>query len=91
MPFCIIRALSVVEVPDHKNLLATWRLYGYGPASPVGRYIVEKPLTARQLRRLPEICRTGSSNPWCGVVARTASRASPATTPGTPGHSGEFS
>lgn len=41
-----------IEVQDHKNLLAAWRLYG-GPVSLVGRFIVEKPLTASQLRRLP--------------------------------------
>jgi hypothetical protein len=51
MSFFVFRALAVVEVPDHKNLLAAWRLYG--PASPVGRFVVKKPLTASQIRRLP--------------------------------------
>jgi hypothetical protein len=40
-----------IEVPDHKNLIAAWRLYGHTPL--VGRFTVRKPLTASQLRRLP--------------------------------------
>jgi len=46
-------ASAIIEVPDHKNLLAAWRLHG-GPGTLVGRFIVGKPLTASQLSRLPE-------------------------------------
>lgn len=38
---------------DSRNLLAAWKLYG-GPDTPAGRFIVHKPLTPAQLRRLPE-------------------------------------
>ena len=44
---------ATVTVPNHKNLLAAWKQYG-GPLSVVGRFIVEKPLTESQLRRLPK-------------------------------------
>jgi hypothetical protein len=44
---------ATIKVPNHKNLLAAWKQYG-GPLSLVGRFIVEKPLTASQLRRLPK-------------------------------------
>jgi hypothetical protein len=44
---------GTIEVPDHKSLLAAWREYG-GPLCFVRRFIVGKPLTASQLRRLPE-------------------------------------
>lgn len=46
---------ATIEVPDHKNLLAAWMLHGPGTGSLVRfRFIVGKPLTASQLRRLPE-------------------------------------
>jgi hypothetical protein len=51
MSFMHITQTATIKVPDHKNLLAAWRLYGPGPL--VGRFIVEKPLTASQFRRLP--------------------------------------
>lgn len=44
---------TTIEVPNHKSLLAAWKEHG-GPFSLVGRFIVKKPLTAAQLRRLPE-------------------------------------
>lgn len=47
---------TIIEVPDHKNLLAAWMLHG-GPGTLVGRFIVERPLTASQLRRLPAASR----------------------------------
>jgi hypothetical protein len=45
---------ATIEVPDHNSLLGAWRTYGgVGPFCPVGRFIVKKPLTASQLKRLP--------------------------------------
>lgn len=44
---------GTIEVPDLKSLIAAWRTYG-GPFCMVRRFIVEKPLTASQLRLLPE-------------------------------------
>ena len=52
MAFMLIDRSTTIEVADHKNLLAAWRLHG-GPLTLVGRFIVRKPLTASQLRRLP--------------------------------------
>jgi hypothetical protein len=43
---------GTIEVPDLKSLIAAWRTYG-GPFCMVRRFIVEKPLTASQLHRLP--------------------------------------
>ncbi len=43
---------ATIEVPTDKDLLSAWRLYG-GPGTLVGRFVVEKPLTDAQLRRLP--------------------------------------
>lgn len=47
---------GTVEVPDHKSLRAAWKTFGGpfgGPFCMVRRFIVEKPLTASQLRQLP--------------------------------------
>jgi hypothetical protein len=52
MAFMLIEATSTVTVADHKSLLTAWKIHG-GPGSLVGRFIVEKPLTRSQLRRLP--------------------------------------
>jgi hypothetical protein len=41
---------TVVTVPDYKNLLAAWREYGH--TGLVGRFVVNKPPTPAQLRRL---------------------------------------
>jgi hypothetical protein len=43
---------GTIEVPDLKSLMAAWRTYG-GPFCMDRRFIVEKPLTVSQLRRLP--------------------------------------
>ena len=51
MSFLLVTTPATIEVPTYKDLLAAWRLYGPGPI--VGRFIVEKPLTEAQLRRLP--------------------------------------
>jgi len=54
MTICTIHATTTISVPDHRNLLATWRAYR-NPlcASLLGSLHVEKPLTEAQLRRLP--------------------------------------
>jgi hypothetical protein len=54
MSYCLITALSTVEVEDHKNLLGVWPTY----KDPhklllISSFIVKKPLTASQRRRLP--------------------------------------
>jgi hypothetical protein len=43
---------AIVKAPNHKSLMHAWRTYG-GPLTLVGRFVVEKPLTEAQLRRLP--------------------------------------
>ncbi len=51
MSYMQVKSSATIEVPDHKGLLAAWKLYGPGPL--VGRFIVNEPLTKAQLRRLP--------------------------------------
>jgi len=51
MSYRVTRA-ATVEVPNLHSLLAAWKTYG-GPGTLVGRFVVRKPLTASQLRRLP--------------------------------------
>lgn len=51
MYFRIIKAASVVEVEDHRNLRAAWEDYGW--TGLVASFKCRKPLTARQIRRLP--------------------------------------
>lgn len=48
-----IQPLTVVTAQDHKGLLELWKRYG-GFGSLVGTFIVKKPLTDAQYRRLPE-------------------------------------
>jgi len=62
MTFMRIQRSTTIEVPDHKNLLAAWRLHG-GPGTLVGRFIVDKPLTASQLSRLPEALKARLCSP----------------------------
>jgi hypothetical protein len=54
MSYCRITALSTVEVSDHKNLLGVWPTYK-DPRTLllISSFVVTKPLTAAQLRRLP--------------------------------------
>lgn len=52
MTYTLVSRSATIEVPDHKNLLAAWRIHG-GPLSLVGSWVVKKPLTSAQLRRLP--------------------------------------
>jgi hypothetical protein len=54
MSYCRITALSSIEVSDHKNLLAIWRLYRDPLAlGLISSFTVTKPLTLSQRRRLP--------------------------------------
>jgi hypothetical protein len=47
------RETLTIPVADHKSLLIAWRMHG-GPQSPVSlRFILAKPLTYAQFRRLP--------------------------------------
>jgi len=45
--------LAAIHVSNEQDARAAWRVYG-GPASIVGTFVCESPLTARQLRRLPK-------------------------------------
>jgi hypothetical protein len=45
--------LATIEVSDHAGLRAAWRLHGCS-ATLVDRFVVRKPLTERQIRRLPK-------------------------------------
>lgn len=49
-----ITAGTTIEVPNHKDLLAAWKSYGdLSRLLLVERFIVSRPLTASQYRRLP--------------------------------------
>jgi hypothetical protein len=63
MTYCIVDyETGTITVPDLKNLKAAWKTYG-GPFCMVRRFIVEKQLTASQLRRLPEALRARLHSP----------------------------
>lgn len=66
MSYCTIQSLTTITVEDHKNLLAAWKLYGHSVL--VGRFIVEKPLTEAQLRRLPKALKSRIEYPVGGAV-----------------------
>lgn len=51
MSYCRIESATIVHVPDHKNLLAAWKLYG--AEGLVKTFHCEEPLTDVQRRRLP--------------------------------------
>jgi hypothetical protein len=51
MSYCRIEAATIVSVPNHKNLLAAWKLYG--AEGLVKTFKCDKPLTDAQRRRLP--------------------------------------
>lgn len=53
MLICTIHPLTTVTVEDHKTLREAWKRYG-GPLSLVGEFVVRKPLTEAQYRRLPQ-------------------------------------
>jgi len=48
-----VHPLTVITVKDHKGLRQAWKRYG-GAFPLVGEFVVRKPLTESQLRRLPE-------------------------------------
>ena len=52
MTYLRIAQTASVTAFNFQSLLAAWRRYG-GPGSLVGTFVVSKPLTAAQLRRLP--------------------------------------
>ena len=56
MAYMEITPSAVVEVPDHKDLIAAWKRYG-GPGTLVARFIVAKRLTPAQFRSLPAALR----------------------------------
>jgi hypothetical protein len=53
MSISLITPATTITVSDHRNLLASWRRYDVLSRTLIGRYVVEKPLTDAQLRRLP--------------------------------------
>jgi hypothetical protein len=53
MDFTRVRRTVTIVVADHKSLLLAWRMHG-GPRPALSlRFIVAKPLTDSQFRRLP--------------------------------------
>jgi len=44
---------GTITVPNFSNLLASWRSYDRRARALIGHYIVERPLTESQRRRLP--------------------------------------
>ncbi len=48
-----IQRATTITVPDYNSLVFAWRLHG-GPGTIAKSFIVEKPLTDAQLRRLPK-------------------------------------
>ncbi len=53
MSLSLIDRTTTITVSDHRNLLASWRRYDVLSRTLIGSYVVEKPLTEAQLRRLP--------------------------------------
>lgn len=53
MTLSLIHSTTTITVSNHRNLMASWKLYNPFARTLIGRYIVEKPLTDAQLRRLP--------------------------------------
>jgi len=52
MTYLKISATTSIEVLNHRSLREAWKQYG-GPGTLVGLFVVTKPLTPAQLRRLP--------------------------------------
>ena len=53
MHYEAISSGSTIRVLGHKGLLTSWRSYDHRARLLIGRYLLEKPLTASQLKRLP--------------------------------------
>lgn len=70
MSVSLINAATTITVSDHRNLLASWKRYDVLSRTLIGRYVVEKPLTEAQLRRLPMELRDRLTNgePPCASV-----------------------
>lgn len=62
MTFMHLYRTATVEVPDLESLKAAWKQYG-GPFCLVASFIVKKPLTESQFRRLPKALRNMVSYP----------------------------
>jgi hypothetical protein len=68
MDFARAKRTVTIAVPDHKSLLVAWRMHG-GPRSVVAmRFIVAKPLTDSQFRRLPSELKPLIDSPDDSVV-----------------------
>lgn len=53
MVYMKIRALTTITVADHRSLVKAWSTWNERERALIGRFIVEKPLTDAQFRRLP--------------------------------------
>jgi len=53
MSLSLITPTTTITVSDRRALLAAWKRYDVLSRTLIGRYVVEKPLTDAQLRRLP--------------------------------------
>ena len=64
----LIHPTTTVTTFDHRSLRRLWKMYGC--TGLVGSYVVEKPLTEAQLRRLPTDLRERLTNgePPCTSV-----------------------
>ena len=60
MTLCTIRPATTVEVRDYQTLMKIWPVYREDPTRLVlvGNFVVEKPLTQAQRRRLPKGLKT---------------------------------
>lgn len=54
MDFTRTNEAVTIPVADYKSLLAVWRMHGGPRASVALRFIVAKPLTDSEFRRLPK-------------------------------------
>jgi hypothetical protein len=68
MSHWLIHPTTTITTPDLRTLRAVWK--SYGPTGLVGSYVVEKPITEAQLRRLPSglLDRLTNGEPPCTSV-----------------------
>jgi hypothetical protein len=52
MSYLVITRAAIVKVSDHQSLRSAWKVYGQ--QNVVGTYLMDKPLSPAQLRRLPK-------------------------------------
>jgi hypothetical protein len=65
----LIHPTTTITTPDHRTLRDVWKRYRH--TGLVGNYVVEKPLTDAQVRRLPMELRdrlTNGEPPCTGVI-----------------------